>query len=132
MGAAYRWRVGELDSSTTLEELGHLIAAGAAGGFQSHFHKQTDAWQVEIEAIGTLVDYLKHFVAGSGDWWLLFEYDIPRREARPDVVLLAHDVIFVLEFKVGAEDFTAADACPTCKGWRSAGEAFARSGRAAG
>jgi hypothetical protein len=42
-------------------------------------------------------------------WTILLEYDIPRRGKRPDVILIADDLIFVIEFKVGATDFLSAD-----------------------
>ncbi|MGQ9635623.1 MAG: hypothetical protein ACUVXB_15435 [Bryobacteraceae bacterium] len=35
-------------------------------------------------------------------WSVLLEYAIPQREKRIDAVILAHDVILVLEFKCGA------------------------------
>ncbi len=38
----------------------------------------------------------------AGDWGLLLEYDIPRRDRRIDCVVLAGGAIFVLEFKTGS------------------------------
>ena len=48
-------------------------------------------------------------VPSAGDWALLIEYGIPRRQRRIDVVLLADTVVFVLEFKVGATSYSRAD-----------------------
>ncbi|MDP9172503.1 MAG: DUF2075 domain-containing protein [Planctomycetota bacterium] len=109
MGAAYRCRVGDYDASTAKEKLGHLIASAASSGFSTHFHKQTAAWEAELKILSSLSAYLSKEVAGSPDWFFLFEYEIPRRERRPDVVLLAGDLIFVLEFKIGAETFAKSD-----------------------
>jgi hypothetical protein len=109
VAAAYRCRVRDYDASTAMEKLGHLIAASAGAGFSTHFHKQTKAWEAEFEALIALCAYLSESVPGAPDWYLLFEYDIPRRERRPDVVLLADDVLFVLEFKVGAQSFLGSD-----------------------
>ena len=39
---------------------------------------------------------------------ILFEFEIPRRASRPDVVILAKDVALVIEFKVGATSFPRA------------------------
>ena len=39
---------------------------------------------------------------------ILFEFEIPRRASRPDVVVLAKDVALVIEFKVGATSFPRA------------------------
>ena len=44
----------------------------------------------------------------ASDWSILLEYEIPRRQKRPDALLLAGDLVFVVEFKVGAEIFEAA------------------------
>ncbi len=44
-------------------------------------------------------------VPSAKHWSALFEFDIPRRAKRPDLILLACDLIFVLEFKFGAVDF---------------------------
>jgi hypothetical protein len=59
---------------------------------------QRDSWVAEIEI---LHDVLKAY-NGS----IYFEYSIPRMGRRIDVVLLIGPVIFVLEFKVGENDFT--------------------------
>ncbi|HSB14223.1 MAG TPA: DUF2075 domain-containing protein [Bryobacteraceae bacterium] len=41
----------------------------------------------------------------AGDWHLLLEYPIPRRGKRIDAVLLAKDLILVIEFKCGARQY---------------------------
>ncbi len=45
----------------------------------------------------------------AASWQLVFEFKIPRRQKRPDLVLLADDLIFVIEMKIGATRFTAQD-----------------------
>jgi hypothetical protein len=109
VSAAFRCRIGEYQVSTALEKLGHLIAGGAASGFATHLHQQTAAWQSQLHAIGRFAADITARLPAADDWWLLFEYEIPRRERRPDVILLANDVIFVIEFKVGSTSFSAAD-----------------------
>jgi hypothetical protein len=37
----------------------------------------------------------------KSDWGLLMEFPIPRRQQRIDLVVLARDIIFVVEFKSG-------------------------------
>ncbi len=39
---------------------------------------------------------------------VLFEYEIPRRSSRPDVIILSRDRALVIEFKVGAQTFPRA------------------------
>lgn len=58
---------------------------------------QKSAWQQEI-------DILKRSLTGRIGR-LFFEYSIPRMGRRVDIVLLIANVIFVIEFKVGEENF---------------------------
>src|SRR5690349_6580432 len=58
---------------------------------------QLEAWRKQIE-------YLKSALAGH-DGRVYFEYSIPRMGRRIDNVVLMGDVIFVLEFKVGEQEF---------------------------
>ena len=106
---AYRCRLGEFDSTSAREKLGALIAAAAATGFATHHTKQTEAWQTELGLLRRLADRLVSIAPHSRKWWLLLEYEIPRRGKRPDAILLADDLIFVIEFKVGATQFSSED-----------------------
>ena len=46
------------------------------------------------------IDYLQsHFENLQEDWKIIFEYPIPRRAKRIDLVLLTQDLIIVIEFK---------------------------------
>lgn len=46
------------------------------------------------------ITYLKeNFSKLPGDWSVILEYQIPRRAKRIDIVVLANDLIFVIEFK---------------------------------
>lgn len=60
---------------------------------------QRDAWLEEIAILRLALPGLQGAV--------YFEYSIPRMGRRIDIVLLIGPVIFVLEFKVGEQDFTA-------------------------
>ena len=63
---------------------------------------QRNAWLYEIRL---LKDMLRADPAGQ----VVFEYSIPRLGKRIDVVLLLHGIVFVLEFKVGAEEYLRQD-----------------------
>ena len=63
---------------------------------------QRNAWLYEIRL---LKDMLRAELAGQ----VVFEYSIPRLGKRIDVVLLLHGIVFVLEFKVGAEEYLRQD-----------------------
>ena len=60
---------------------------------------QQQAWQFQINLLRPIL--------GSYDGKIYFEYAIPRMGRRIDVLLLIGPAIFVLEFKVGEQEFTA-------------------------
>src|SRR6266404_50680 len=78
------------------EILGILVKS--SGGFSVE-PTQRDAWLEQIRLLKTTLSN----VPGS----IYFEYAIPRMGKRIDVVLLIGSVIFVLEFKVGENEFTS-------------------------
>src|SRR5438874_2295057 len=82
------------------EILGELVRSASTAG-ASLESTQTDAW---LEEIGILKAGLAPY-RDSGS--LYFEYSIPRLGKRIDVLALVGPVIFVFEFKVGEEKFTA-------------------------
>lgn len=59
---------------------------------------QQQAWLYQIKLLKTVLE--------SYDGAIYFEFDIPRMGRRIDVVLLLGPAIFVLEFKVGEQNFT--------------------------
>ena len=63
---------------------------------------QRNAWLYEISLLKRL---LCHERSGQ----IIFEYAIPRLGKRIDVVLLLHGIVFVLEFKVGADKYCRQD-----------------------
>ena len=63
---------------------------------------QRDAWQDQIDL---LKDVLTIFKNG----YILFEYKIPRMGKRVDNILIIKNIIFVIEFKVGCENYFSQD-----------------------
>jgi hypothetical protein len=61
---------------------------------------QRNAWLSQIELLRTQLDL--------SEGWIAFEFSIPRMGKRADVVLIIAGVIFVLEFKVGSQQFDPA------------------------
>lgn len=59
--------------------------------------EQLEAWREQLVILRSTLS--SEF---ARDWYLLLEYPIPRRGKRIDAVILAHDIILVLEFKCGA------------------------------
>lgn len=83
--------------------IGKLVDGVGATGIFSHEQIQIDAWRQEIRL-------LKGQLSASEfeDWFIILEYEIPRRSRRPDVILLSPATIFVIEFKVGSPRWDAA------------------------
>lgn len=93
--AYYSSSIDDFVRSTTEEILGRL----ALGNDFALEQTQRDAWLAQIEIMRTmLLPY-----AGA----VYFEYSIPRMGRRIDVVVVIGPVIFVVEFKVGASEFSA-------------------------
>jgi len=72
----------------------HINSGGSATE-----HAQRDAW---LEQIRILKDSLN-----NREGKIYFEYSIPRMGSRIDTVVLLESVLFVLEFKIGATEFTS-------------------------
>ncbi len=86
---------------------GNSLARSTAG-FASQYLKQIDAWQEELQLLEQLCQALMLRQPPSRTWSILLEYPIPRRSKYPDIVLLAEDVIFVIELKCGSATFDSA------------------------
>lgn len=84
--------------------LGQLSAGYINNGFPDLGSGQLEAWQKELEVFRAAAATFEN------TWGILLEFPIPRRQRRIDAVLLAGDVIMVLEFKGGTTDQTAAAA----------------------
>lgn len=61
-------------------------------------HQQKNAWQGQIRLLHY---YLPPTVVGR----IYFEFSIPRMGKRVDLVIVTRGVIFVIEFKVGSDNF---------------------------
>ncbi len=59
---------------------------------------QRDAWQYQI-------DLLKEILPNFKEGYILFEFKIPRIGKRVDNILVIKNIIFVIEFKVGSENY---------------------------
>lgn len=79
-----------------------IVGTIAKAHSQSIEHLQTGAWLEQISI-------LKSALGASVNGHILFELLIPRMGRRADVALVLEDIIFILEFKVGADRFAAQD-----------------------
>jgi Uncharacterized conserved protein (DUF2075) len=77
--------------------------------FSSQWTITTTSWDSLLiilkESFSTLISLNQK----SKTWSILLEYEIPRLQSRIDAVIIAHDIIFVLEFKYERKKFELAD-----------------------
>lgn len=79
------------------EIIGRLNLAGTA--FASQWTITTTSWESSIQLLKNSLHELIAENSSVENWHILLEYDIPRLGRRIDAVLLATDVIFVIEYK---------------------------------
>src|SRR5262249_37895817 len=95
----YHCQLGKLDVATAMTVIGNLVSGVPAAGHSELRLTQVPAWQTAIEVMSRVGRTLIQRRPTAAAWELILEYEIPRRQKRPDVILLADDLIFVIEFK---------------------------------
>jgi hypothetical protein len=90
-------------ASTFLKTDNETVLGHLAIGVTNHqlLKQQRTSWNNQITYLKEAFGYL------PGEWTLILEYPIPRRSKRIDVIILANDLIFVIEFKDKESNFTA-------------------------
>lgn len=101
MGSGVMIRLSDLLNGDEDHLLGRLSSKFKEQGFETQRTSQTAAWQGEITHMKGVAENLIAHDSSFADWRLLLEYEIPRRQKRPDGILLDSDIIFVIEFKLG-------------------------------
>lgn len=83
------------DISNFLKADNETVIGHLAMGVTNHqlLMQQRTSWNHQISYLKEAVQHL------PTDWSLILEYPIPRRSKRIDIILLARDLIFVIEFK---------------------------------
>jgi hypothetical protein len=102
MGAYYRAAVAEFLQAEPRVLLGELTQAQTGTT-----REQRRAWEEELALLQASLRRVCTSTPGSGGWGLLLEYQMYRLQRRLDAVLLAADLILVIEFKMGAEQYDA-------------------------
>ncbi|GAB3922945.1 DUF2075 domain-containing protein [Mucilaginibacter myungsuensis] len=109
MGAYYSNSLAGFLKDDTLKISGTLTHGAGLSGFYQQKHTQTLSWGDAINTLKTAFDQIIAEVDGAEQWGIMLEYPIARRQKRVDAVILAGDLVIVLEFKVGKADYTNAD-----------------------
>lgn len=109
MPAYLRRTVDEFISEEPIAVIGILQQAYASDGFVSQYTRQTQAWDQMVPELQRVFAQLLRSRPEAKDWTILLEYPLYRLRRRIDAVILADGLILVVECKVGADVFTAAD-----------------------
>src|SRR5262245_1336186 len=107
MGAWLKRTVGGYAPVSQSEGVASLVREHART-FSDQRSSQVVVWDQTFLLTDQLCEFLVQAKPDSRSWTILYEFEIPRRRKRPDLVLLADDVIFVIELKWGAREFDAA------------------------
>ncbi len=86
------------------EKTASIIGKLSQNHSQDITHQQTNAWVSQIEILKNELacfSYKNNFIS--------FEFSIPRMGKRADIILIADGIIFVIEFKVGSDNFLSSD-----------------------
>jgi hypothetical protein len=97
-----RWGYGAPISQFLEEDPDSIFGALARWSGFADEPSQKAAW---LEQISILKGLLHPYAVSVGA--LFFEYDIPRLGRRADTILVLEHVLFVIEFKVGANTFSS-------------------------
>ena len=101
MASFYRSRVAEFLSISDGEILARLSTEYARRGFIRQYTDQTLTWERDIRFLREAFNQCVQCDANAGNWALLLEFSIPRKEVRLDAVLLISGKIVILEAKSG-------------------------------
>ncbi len=103
MAHGYAATVGEFLGVDEDSLIGQLARGVFNTGIRDLSNAQERVWREESRL---LKDQLSE--PAFTDWFIVLEYEIPRRSRRPDVILLNPSAIFVIEFKVGSPNWDSA------------------------
>jgi hypothetical protein len=78
-----------------------LVDQNGRFGFTELKADAVDAWKDEVILLQNQLSQVTAKFVNASQWGLLLEFTIPRRQRRIDAVLLAGQLIFVIEFKSG-------------------------------
>src|SRR5688572_7310806 len=99
MSAFYSNLIGKFINDDDDSIIGALTMKAGLAGFHQQLHTQTLSWKEEISILkAAFINAIAQNPA-IADFAILLEYPIARREKRIDVVLIANELIIVIEFK---------------------------------
>lgn len=108
MAAFYKATVGQF-LATPSDHISGALSERIIQSFAGDESKQLEAWKQQIEILKSTLRITTDENQKSANWGILFEFPMLRLQRRLDIVLLAGDLVVVIEFKVGAGAYLGAD-----------------------
>lgn len=109
MSSGYNASVPEFLNGDVDRIVGLLARAVADTGITSQYSRQISVWKDQVVLLKDSIDRLSAERADTlENWHIALEYELPRRQKRPDAIIIANDRILVIEFKFGMERYEAA------------------------
>lgn len=72
-------------------------------------HEQFEAWASSIGILQAAASRCVGLLPAAGDFAAILEYELPRDDRRPDVIVLENGTVVVIEFKEGPKPTTAGE-----------------------
>jgi Uncharacterized conserved protein (DUF2075) len=107
MPAYYTRTVEEFLSDSDTSILGSLADANTRANFLQLESAAIEAWRNEISLLRETFARVIDREPSANSWGLLLEFPIPRRQRRADLILIARDIVFVVEFKTTHADLSS-------------------------
>lgn len=77
--------------------------------FSGDHERQLRSWQKQVSILQDTLSQHLDYDLNAANWGIVFEYPLLRLQRRLDVVILAGEIITILEFKVGGGVYSAKD-----------------------
>jgi hypothetical protein len=81
-----------------------LTSKYAADGYFQLLGTQSISWENSLPMLQRSLREVCSVTPDAGNWGVLLEYSLYRLRRRIDLVVIAGDLLFVVELKVGADD----------------------------
>src|SRR4051812_16690126 len=107
MPAYYRAQLQQFLQESPSSVIGELAIQNGKARFPL-VPEAIEAWRTQLPPLQSAAQHLLALLPGSASWEILLEYPIPRVGKRIDAVLLANNVIVVIELKTGDSPTSAA------------------------
>jgi hypothetical protein len=85
----------------------NTLAAQLSRSFKQRGHEQFLAWASSLDILRRAASRCVDAIPAASQFAAILEYELPRDDRRPDVIVLENGTVVVIEFKAGAKPTTA-------------------------